>query len=285
MQEKASDNTSIRIPWAQFRVTPFPNIALRVLESVNGDAASMCRLSDLIASDPAFSSEVLTIANSPLIAHRFGVTSILQAVALLGTHRLKGLCLTVGVRAYLGKSMNYPTLRNVWRHSMATALIAEQLVLVGLNDGDTAYTAGILHEIGRFALAVARPNEYACLLDSHKGSAESILAAEREIFGKDHREVGQHLVKDWELPEEFDAIVSTRSPTRRKEFAWTMPELVHMSCRMADSVGFPAFEGCEAEAYPDLLAELPGPERTRFYTEASDLAVDIARKINAAEAA
>lgn len=284
MAAEKLDNTTAKIPWAHFRVAPFPHIALRVLESVNGDAASMCHLSDLIAADPAFSSEVLTIANSPLIAHRFGVTSILQAIALLGTHRLKGLCLTVGVRAYLGKSMNYPTLRNIWRHSMATALIAEQLVLVGLNDEDTAYTAGILHEIGRFALAVIRPNEYACLLDSHAGTAESILPAERELFGLDHREVGLNLVTEWKLPPAFAAIVSMDKSARRKSFAWTMPELVQMSCKMADAAGFPAFAACEATPYQELLEELPPSERTRFYASASDLAFDIGRKISAAEA-
>jgi len=284
---QANDSTMVgaRIPWAQFRVSPFPHIALRVLECVNSDAASMCHLSDLIASDPAFSSEVLTIANSPLIAHRFGVTSILQAIALLGTHRLKGLCLTVGVRSYLGKSMNYPTLRNVWRHSIATALIAEQLVLIGLNDEDTAYTAGILHEIGRFAMAVIRPNEYACLLETQKGSADSILSVERELFGLDHREVGNYLVKEWKLPSEFDEVVCSQNGLRCKSFAWTMPEIVHMSCRMADASGFPAFEGCEAIPYQNLLEELPTMERNRFYVDASDLAFDIGRKINAAETA
>lgn len=63
----------------------------------------MRQLGDLISTDPSFSSEVLTIANSALYANRSPITSILQAIAILGTNKLKGVCLAVGVRAYLAR--------------------------------------------------------------------------------------------------------------------------------------------------------------------------------------
>jgi HD-like signal output (HDOD) protein len=268
------------IPWAHFRVPPFPQIALHVLKSANNDGMSMCHISDLISSDPAFCSEVLTIANSAAVPHRFPVTSILQAIALLGTNNLKGLCLTVAVRGYLGKPMAHGTLRGIWLHSLATAFIAQQLVLVGLIDDDTAYTAGLLHEIGRLALAVLRPTDYAMLLETHRGSATTILQHEREMFGLDHREMGLHLVTEWKLPVEFDAVVSQQNPARLSSVRLNLADLIHISCRMADAAGFPTFPGCEVTPYQDLLDELPSSERSRFYSDINDLAFEIAKQIN-----
>ncbi len=111
-----------KIPWAHLRIPAFPKIAIRVLQVTNNEDVSIRQLGDLISFDPSFASEVLTVANSALYAPRVPVTSILQAMAVLGLNRLRGVCLTVGIRAYLGKSLNRLSLRAIWRHSLACAL-------------------------------------------------------------------------------------------------------------------------------------------------------------------
>jgi putative nucleotidyltransferase with HDIG domain len=240
-------------------------------------------LTDLISSDPAFASEVLTIANSAIIPHRFAVTSILQAIALLGTHALKGLSLTVAVRAYLGRSMNYPSLRAIWRHNLATALLAEKLASAAWMDQNKAYTAGIMHDIGRFALAVLSPREYGSLLETHCGQADSILVPERDLFGFDHRQVGLHLIEEWKLPIEFRTSLREAGSPGKQSDPFELLELVNMSCRMADAIGFPAFAGCEASPFSDLLEECPVRFRSLFGSDFVDIAIDIGRKINAIE--
>ena len=271
------------IPWAHFRIPPFPQVAIQVLSVARNDGMSMCQISDIISSDPAFCSEVLTVANSAAVPHRFPVTSIEQAVAMLGTSALKGLCLTVAARAYLGQSMAIGSLRAVWKHSVATALIAHRLVLVGLIDDDTAYTAGLLHEIGRLALAVVNPRAYATLLDRHQGSPESILDFERELFGCDHYDLGQHLVTEWGLPAEFGAVAGGKNSTEAQKARLDLANLVHISCRMADAAGFSAFPGCESTPYEELLEELPKPERVRFYGDVKRLASEIGKEIGTLE--
>ena len=128
------------VSWAHLRLPPFPQVAIRVLQLANGESVQLHQLSDLISSDPAFSSEVLSIANSLLYAPRFPSNSILQAIAVLGINNLQGLCLTVGARTYLGKALSMPSMRSIWRHDLACALIAEQLASAGFMDKDTAYT-------------------------------------------------------------------------------------------------------------------------------------------------
>lgn len=271
------------VSWTHLRLPPFPQVAVRVLQLTNTDNVQLHQLSDLIASDPAFASEVLVIANSMLYAPRFPSNSILQAIAVLGVNNLQGLCLTVGARAYLGKALSLPAMRNIWRHNMATAIIAEQLAAAGFIDRDTAFTCGVLHDVGRLALGAVRPKEYSLLLGAHSGTPESILRAEQDLFGWDHCAVGKILISDWKLPADFEVIVGDHHAPRQTDAPWSLLDVIHVSCRMADAIGFPAFNGCEAANYPELLEELPPRERRLFYPDQDALIAEVAKRIDSVE--
>jgi HD-like signal output (HDOD) protein len=174
-------------------------------------------------------------------------------------------------------------MRAIWRHNLACALIADQLASVGFLDRDVAYTAGVMHDIGRLALAVIRPKEYSLPLGAHSGPPASILSAERELFGWDHCEAGRQLIADWKLPADFEPIVAEHHDPRPKDGPWEMADVINVSCRMADTAGFPAFAGCETTPFPDLLEELPARERRLFHTTIEPMAFEIARKISAVE--
>jgi putative nucleotidyltransferase with HDIG domain len=275
-------NEGVRVPWAHLRIPPFPLIAIRVLQLASQEDVPMRQLSDLISSDPAFSSEVLTIANSALYPVRVPIHSVLQAIAILGTNSIKGLSLTVGVRAYMGNALHHESLRAIWRHSLACALIANQVAAAGTTDKDSAYTAGILHDIGRLALAVLSPKEYATLLETHVGPPASALEAERALFGFDHCEAGLRLIAEWKMPPYLSGVVSDHHSPRVHHDTWQIPDIIHLSCRMADAIGFAAFQGCELTAYADLVAALPARER-RGFPDSEVLAFDVSSKINAVE--
>jgi HD-like signal output (HDOD) protein len=279
------DKETRKMSWAHLRMPPFPQVALKVLQLASNENVQLGKLGELISSDPAFASEVLTIANSILYAPRYPIKSILQAIEVMGANHLQGLCLTVGVRAYLGKSLRHPSMRALWRHNMACALIAQQIASAGFMDREIAFTAGILHGIGLLALAVVRPAEYIELLGTHIGTSESILERERAIFGIDHCELGQKLVGDWQLPEDFALVMSGPLPPRPGDASWNMPQIVALSCRMADTAGFAVFSACHAAPYEELLNELPTRERTLFHSDVETLAFEVAKKIAALEAA
>ncbi len=273
----------VNMPWAYLRLPPFPQVAVKVLQLVTNENVQLHELCDLISSDAAFASEVLTVANSPLYAPRYPANSILQAVSVLGADMLHGMCVTVGVRAYLGKSMNHPAMRGLWRHSLACGIVAQKLAAGGLVDEYTAYTAGILHDIGRIALTVIQPRDYARLLEAHSGPAASILVHEQELFGLNHCEAGQRLVSGWKLPVEFEEVVLGHHDMRRNDGAWGLSELLKISCAIADAAGYRAFAGCESAAYGELLERLPARERRLFYPEVDPLTRDIATAVSAIE--
>lgn len=240
----------------------------------------MGRLASLIESDPAFSTEVLTVANGWTYARREPIASARQAVAVLGTRRLQGLCLTVGVRTFLGQSLHMPVTRALWRHSVATALIAEELARHSQLDPDIAYTAGVLHDIGRLGLMVAWPRAYASLLESHRGSSASILEPESGLFGADHCALGNLLIRDWELP----STLFTGHHHGPRQPEWNLTEIVRMSCRLADAAGLTAFPGCSTGEYTDLLHDLPGECRAHFPLESEAHRTHLNSRLEALEA-
>src|SRR5271165_3193805 len=111
--------------WQPDKLPPFPAVALKALNLMAGTDTSLLDLCNLIRSDPAFSTAVLRIANSPLVAFSKNVTSVLQASMLLGFRRLRSVVITVGLRAYLQDSFT-PLAMSCWRHSVACAIIAER---------------------------------------------------------------------------------------------------------------------------------------------------------------
>jgi putative nucleotidyltransferase with HDIG domain len=173
----------------------------------------------------------------------------------------------------------------LWRHNLACAVIADRIAARGPLDKEIAYTAGILHDIGRAALAVIQPGDYSALLARHQGTADSILEEERALFGLDHCEAGLQLINNWLLPSEFRSIVAHHHAAADAEHHWDMAELVKVSCRMADAVGFPAFAGCACAAYEDLLPELPQEVRTGLNPDRQVFADEIAEAIRAIELA
>lgn len=271
------------VTWEHLRLPPFPQVAIRVLQLANKENVQMHHLSDLISSDPAFASEVLTIANSVLYAPRFPSKSIQQAIVVLGVNNLQGMCLTVGARSFMGKALSLPFMQVIWRHNLACALIAAQLAAAGFLDKDTAYTAGVLHDIGRLGLAAVRPKEYSVLLASHNGPAASILHAERDLFSSDHCAIGRQLIGDWHLPSDFEAVISEHHSTRPADGPWGMAELINVSCRMADAAGFSAFAGCQITPYAEILDELPPRERRLFHPDIESLASSVAARIQTVE--
>jgi len=273
------------VSWAHVRMPPFPQVALKVLQLMGNENVQWSKLSELISSDPAFASEVLTIANSLLYAPRYPIKSILQAIEVLGASHLQGMCLTVGVRAYLGKWLRHPTMRTLWRHNLACALIAQQVASAGIADRDIAYTAGVLHGIGLLALAVVRPQEYIQLLGTFIGTPASLLVRERATFGIDHCALGKKLIADWNLPEDFAEAMSGPYASRSADGRWGMAEIVGLSCRMANAAGFAAFSACHAAPFEEMLEELPFRERKLFHTDVETLAFEVTKKIAALEAA
>jgi HD-like signal output (HDOD) protein len=269
-------------PWALINLPPFPAVALKLLRLIDKDEVGIQKLTNLIRADVALSTEILTLANSALFAFRSEITSILQATVLLGLQRVKALAVTIGMRVYLTDSMKIPALLACWRHSVACALLAEELAIGNFMDKDSAYTAGLIHDIGRLALAVIQPAQYAHFLTNTEEDPCDVLKRERELFGIDHCQAGRWLVEAWKLPGAF-AEVTAHHHAEPKDGDSGVVGLVRHACRLADALGFAAARSLDARSYQELREELSAREQRQLPADQDTLTLKIATKINSME--
>jgi putative nucleotidyltransferase with HDIG domain len=267
-------------PWAFKTLQPLPPIAARLMQIVSSEEASFQRLSTLVRTDSAFSAEVLRVANSSLLGCRNRIDSIQHALTMLGLEKLKSLVRAVALRGFLSSALRIPALGRCWRHSLACACICEELAgAVGLNT-DTAYSVGLLHDVGRLALLASYPAEYARMLDVSGEHGRDLLGCEQDLFNIDHCQAGEWLVKEWHFPEEFAAIA------RRHHQAWDggavdLLGVVQFACRMADATGFPVITSSTEDLKP-VIDALP-PQLAAKLGSGEDLTRTIADKVKALE--
>lgn len=273
---------SVEEQWTLDKIPPFPAIALRGLNIMTGRDSSLSDLCDLIRSDPEFSSAVLRMANSPAIGFSGRITSVLQASMLLGFCRLKSVVITIGLKSYLEDVLT-PLLQSCWRHCMACAVVAEEAATSADLDKNFAHTAGILHDIGRVAMAASMPHSYARVAEIELSGEDELLKVERKICGIDHCEAGLKLVEAWELPPAFLEIIAGHH--HAQDASPGVVAVVRLSCRLADSLGFPESKNRAAHSYAETLAEFPDNLRRNFPGDGRKLAAHIKEEIRMIESA
>ena len=243
-------------PWALRLVPPFPAVAQRVLRLVNEEDAGIHEVGELVKMDPSFSAELLRFANSALFNSRREVRSLTQAILLVGTERVKTMATLVVVNRMVRCSVRLEALKKVWTHSLVTALIAEQAARVSRVACDSAYTAGLLHNLGTLGLMSAFPDEYSRMLEVSNDFGFDLLLTERDLFEIDHCEAGSYLAQDWDFPNDLvDAIQTHHAEPVRGEIS--LGNLIKVSWRLADALGYAAFSPDRDWAYEELMAFVP----------------------------
>jgi putative nucleotidyltransferase with HDIG domain len=259
-------------------VPALPTVATRALRLLSNEDARLLELYHVIESDPGFASEVLRIANSPVYGQATPVKSLIQAAMLLGFDRLRGAVVTVGIRSYVANLLAIPSLEACWRHSLACAIIGEHFAQSLSIRPDDVFTAGIMHDIGRLALAAIHPKKYSEFLAKASLEPCDALQEEARLFGMDHCRVGCLLVENWDLPAEFTDVVGHHHDTERP-FALDVAGVVRCACRFADVLGFQVVQPMEPVSYEHLLAEIPDSYREMFTFDPIEMAHSIDNKI------
>lgn len=182
-----------------------PEVVSRVNEMVDDEHSSAKEIGDVIAHDPALSTRLLKIANSPMYGSSRQIESIARAVTMLGTKQIRDLALSsMAAKAFDGIPNDLISVGDFWHHSIYCALLARAFAnKTKAIDGDTLFTAGLLHDIGHLVLFNRVPQKaHDIILLTIQGEASlSLIDAERKILGFDHTEIGAELAKNWHLPE------------------------------------------------------------------------------------
>jgi len=179
-----------------------PGTAIRVLALCRREDADLKEIADVIMADPALTARLLKFANSPLAGIGRPVSSVREALLLLGLRTVK---LTA-----LGFSLAAPDkepecagfeLKKFWAESFLRAVIAKRLAGDFFKtDREEAFTAGLLAGLGQLAMAHGLRDRYSAILRVAKAESRTLLEVERERLGTDHLQLSAQLLQEWALP-------------------------------------------------------------------------------------
>jgi putative nucleotidyltransferase with HDIG domain len=146
-------------------------------------------------------------------------------------------------------------LRVCWDHSVACALIAEELAQALNQPKDRAYTAGLLHDIGRLALLTCYPVEYNNLFVVARENDFDELECEWELFDVDHCTAGAWLARHWNLPDDFVEAISQHH--RVEVIDASLVSIVTAAHHVANRIGFHVLDAPPEKSVGELIARLP----------------------------
>jgi putative nucleotidyltransferase with HDIG domain len=189
---------------------PLPAVALRVMQVSQDEKASASDLALVVSADPAMSARVLRIANSAMYRRAKDVTSVQEALVVLGFVQARNVAVSTAIAsAYAPDALNALfRIETFWRHSLAVAFTASDLAAQTRRlDVPSAFTAGIVHDMGRLAMFYADPAGVDQAVAVSIATGKPLDQVERDVLGYDHAEVGGMLATRWRLPSEVrDAI-------------------------------------------------------------------------------
>lgn len=251
-----ADTVKAQRPWALRLLPPFPAVANRILSLVDNADVGSNQVGEIIKLDPTFTAEILRVANSALFGVRREITSVTQAVNLLGLDRVKAMATLVAVNSMVKKVLRIEALRRVWSHSLVTAILAEECAKVSRTATDTAYTTGLLHNLGVLGLMAAYPEEYVRMMDVSAEFGFDLLKTERDLFEIDHCAAGAYLAQEWNFPDEIAAAIATHHE-EPEPGPPTLYSIVQVSWRLAEVLGHTAFPLERTWTYEELVAFVP----------------------------
>lgn len=250
-------------PWALRLVPPFPAVATRILALVNEPDTNINELSELVKVDPSFAAELLRFANSALLGSRRKVRSLPLAIVVVGLDRVKTVATLVSVNRMVRHAVRKEALRKVWHHSLITALIAEEISRVGRIARESAYTAGLLHNLGTLGLMSAYPDEYSRMLEVSNDFGFDLLRTEQDLFEIDHCMAGSYLAQDWDFPDELAAAIASHHDDPYSRVS-DLDSLVQVSWRLADTLGYAAFSPKRDWTWEELMELVPNSASAWF---------------------
>lgn len=178
---------------------PLPLVLHELLAVMREANCSTDQITRVLSTDQALASKILRLVNSSFYGMSGNVTTISQAVIILGHSALRSLATGLAVAEGLGHSLPQERRLAFWQHALATAAGAEILARrTGMGEPEEAFVAGLLHDIGHLILMMALPTEHSVASGT---GALGDLEQERRLIGLDHCRAGRYLLHHWKLPQ------------------------------------------------------------------------------------
>jgi putative nucleotidyltransferase with HDIG domain len=228
-----------------------PQVVVQVIKLTEDPDSTAQDINRVLSQDQAITARVLKMANSAFYGFPRRIGSITDAIVLLGFRTLRSIVMAASVSDILVQEMPGYALEygELWRHSQCTAmaarLIARKSKFALL---DLAYTAALLHDIGKVILNGTMQEAYREVVAKVTDDNISFINAEDEILGFNHAQVGARVAEKWNLPPEtVEAIQLHHSPDEAKVNR-RLTAIVHLADAVCVAMGIGV--GIDGMLYP-----------------------------------
>lgn len=246
-----------------------PQVVLRVLEISADPKAGVSDLERVIATDPALAARILTLANSAYFGMPRRLSSLREAVVFLGFKSVRTLAQAVTTFAvFLGKSDTDALVRRaVWRHSLDTAQCARTLTSLlppSVHEAfgaEEAFTAGLLHDIGKMALDHSRHDLYLSLEAQAAQEGVRYFEVEARALPFGHGLVGAALAQQWNLPPALCEAIAFHHTPRAAQVNPRLTAAVSLANETAHALAQDQTDDPECLALRTRAVEVLGPLR------------------------
>lgn len=190
-----------------------PAIAQEIIRAVDDPDTCITDIKELIEQDSAIAAKLLKMSNSALYGFPSAIESIAHAISLLGTRTVRNLVLAVSLKKTFRRFGLMEQL--LWQHSTISGPVAARLSKhpgISVNS-DQAFTAGLLHHIGKTALANSHHDEYVKVIERVYNEKIGFVEAETAQFGFDHTMLGGAIAQRWNLPDSLVSVITSHHDT------------------------------------------------------------------------
>ncbi len=188
-------------------IPTLPPIAMKVMNLIKDDFASLSVMEETISRDQGFVTRLLRIANSPYYGQDRKIEDIKQALLLIGFETLKSLVIATALRDLHRKFGVFE--QRLWEHSLGVGLCSSLLAIITrMAKPDEALVCGLIHDVGKTIINNSMPEIYPQLYDKLYENGGTIKDLESETFGFDHTIIGSLISKKWKLPEKLEMVIT-----------------------------------------------------------------------------
>jgi putative nucleotidyltransferase with HDIG domain len=198
------------------QVKPIPQVALKVMRLVDHPDERIDAIADEIRKDQVITARTLQLANSALFAAKQTIASLDHAIVFLGQDHLIKLVISAAIQGYFDQSnQGYALCKGgIYHHALGCAHVAEILAKrTGMAEAAMAYTAGLVHDIGKVVLDQYVSHAYPLFYRRVMERNEDVIHIEKRLFNADHTAVGSMLARRWSFPDPLtDAVCHHHHP-------------------------------------------------------------------------
>jgi len=220
-----------------------PAAVARLSQMISDERATAADFEKALRTDPALTANLLRFANSAHFGVSRRVTSVRQAVTLLGMRRLFEVATSASFTGVIPERLpGYGIVASAfWLHCVAVGILAERLgSLAGCRAPDLAFTAGLLHDVGKLIIGTYLAKDESGIADRLDNSGASFIAAERSVLGTDHAEIGGEVAEHWKLPTEIAIVAQWHHDPAHAPSSEQLVALTHAADNLAHMLGFGA---------------------------------------------